>query len=135
MNCQTAPEPSRPAAGKQLGANIADSVRVGLTSVHICRVSCADKMFSNSHGGLTVMEYMHPVLIKGNYQVVALTREQEYDPGEVTAYAVLNSTGARLRQDLSLEEARIWVDTLIEEEKVLRADDPPVRAKPMRRKR
>jgi hypothetical protein len=81
-----------------------------------------------------VTEYTHPILIKGNYQVVAMTQDEQYDPGEVTSYAVQTMTGARLRKDLSLEDARIWIDRLIEEENLQRAE-APVRAKPMRQRR
>lgn len=79
-------------------------------------------------------EYTHPILIKGNYQVVAVTQDEQYDPGDVASYAVQTMAGARLRQDLSLEDARIWMDKLIEEEN-LRRTETPVRAKPMRQRR
>lgn len=79
-------------------------------------------------------EYAHPILIKGNYQVVALTQDEQYDPGDVTSYAVHTMAGARLRKDLSLEDARIWMDRLIEEENLQRTE-APVRAKPIRQRR
>ena len=79
-------------------------------------------------------EYTHPILIKGNYQVVAVTQDEQYDPGDVTSYAVQTMAGARLRKDLSLEDARIWMDRLSEEENLQRTE-APVRAKPMRQRR
>ena len=79
-------------------------------------------------------EYTHPVLIKGNYQVVAVTQDEQYDPGDITSYAVLTMAGARLRQDMTLEDARIWMDKLIEEEN-LRRSDAPAHTRPMRQRR
>lgn len=79
-------------------------------------------------------EYTHPVLIKGNYQVVAVTQDEQYDPDEITSYAVLTMAGARLRQDMSLEDARIWMDKLMEEEG-LRRVAAPVRVGPLRQRR
>ena len=61
-------------------------------------------------------EYSHPLFIKGHYQVVALTSEEEYDPERVFAYAILNSAGTKLRHELTLDDAKAWVKTLIEQE-------------------
>ncbi len=83
---------------------------------------------------MTVTEYTHPILIKGNYQVVAVTQDEQYDPGDITGYAVLTTAGAKLRQDMTLEDARIWVDKLIEDENLQRTGTP-VRAKPVRQRR
>ncbi len=79
-------------------------------------------------------EYTHPVLIKGNYQVVAVTQDEQYDPGDITGYAVLTTAGARLRQDMTLEDARIWMDKRIEEEH-LQHTEAPVHARPLRQRR
>ena len=83
---------------------------------------------------VTVTEYTHPVLIKGNYQVVAVTQDEQYDPGDITGYAVLTMAGAKLRQDMTLEDARIWMDKRIEEENLQRAE-APVRARILRQRR
>ena len=78
-------------------------------------------------------EYSHTLLVRGRYQIVALTDEAQFDPAEVTGYAVLSSAGAKLRHELSLEDARDWADRLIEEESAQRSDPAPV--KPAKRRR
>jgi len=79
-------------------------------------------------------EYSHPILVRGRYQIVALTDEVQFDPAEVTGYAVLSPSGAKLRHELSLEDARLWTDRLIEEESARRDDPaPPTRAVKRRR--
>lgn len=83
---------------------------------------------------VTVTEYTHPVLIKGNYQVVAVTQDEQYGPGDITGYAVLTMAGARLRQDMSLEDARIWMDQRLEEENLQRVE-APVRARTLQQRR
>ena len=79
-------------------------------------------------------EYSHTLLVRGRYQIVALTDEAQFDPAEITGYAVLSSAGAKLRHELSLEDARDWADRLIEEESAKRSD-PPALAKPAKRRR
>ena len=79
-------------------------------------------------------EYSHTLLVRGRYQIVALTDEAQFDPAEVTGYAVLSSAGAKLRHELSLEDARDWADRLIEEESAQR-NDPPASGKPVKRRR
>ena len=79
-------------------------------------------------------EYTHQVFIKGNYQIVAVTQDEQYDPGEITSYAVLTLAGARLRQDMSLEDARIWMDLRIEQENLQRVE-APVRERTLRQRR
>ena len=79
-------------------------------------------------------EYSHTLLVRGRYQIVALTDEAQFDPAEVTGYAVLSSAGAKLRHELSLEDARDWADRLIEEEGAQRSD-PPAPIKPVKRRR
>jgi hypothetical protein len=77
-------------------------------------------------------EYSHPILVRGRYQIVALSDEAQFDPAEATGYAVLSPTGAKLRHELTLEDARLWADRLIEEENV-RPDGPaPPAATPAR---
>ena len=79
-------------------------------------------------------EYSHTLLVRGRYQIVALTDEAQFDPAEVTGYAVLSSAGAKLRHELSLEDARDWADRLIEEESAQRSD-PSASVKPVKRRR
>ncbi len=79
-------------------------------------------------------EYSHLIFSKGRYHVVALAPEEEFDPGEITGYAVLNSSGATLRHELALDDARAWMEKLAGEEE-LRQTEPPTRAKPARIRR
>ena len=81
---------------------------------------------------MAVTEYTHSVLIRGNYQIVAVTQDEQYDPGGITGYAVLTTAGAKLREDMTLEDARIWIDKLIEDER-LRLAEPRARAIRQRR--
>lgn len=62
------------------------------------------------------MEYDHTILLKGRYRIVAVTGESENDRDKITGYAVLTSSGARLRYELTLEDAEAWVDKLIRSE-------------------
>ena len=79
-------------------------------------------------------EHSHPILVRGRYQIVALTDEAQFDPAEVTGYAVLSPAGTKLRHELGLDDARLWADRLIEEENAQRSDPaPPVRAVKHRR--
>jgi len=79
-------------------------------------------------------EYSHTLLVRGRYQIVALTDEAQFDPAEVTGYAVLSSAGAKLRHEVSLEDARDWADRLIEEESAQRSGSPAA-VKPAKRRR
>lgn len=63
-----------------------------------------------------MIEYQHPVLQKGRYQVVALTSGPEYDASAVTGYALVTGSGARIWQDLSFEEARLRLDAVAEQD-------------------
>ena len=81
-------------------------------------------------------EYSHTLLVRGRYQIVALTDEAQFDPAEVTGYAVLSPSGEKLRHEPSLEEARVWADRLIEEEAPQRSDPaPPASARAVKRRR
>lgn len=55
-------------------------------------------------------EYRHTVQTKGKFQIVALTRESEFDQQDVYAYAVMSSAGVKLRQELTLSDAQKWMD-------------------------
>ncbi len=59
-----------------------------------------------------MLEYQHTVLVRGQYRLVALTHGEVYDPGEVFGYAVVTASGAKLTADLSLDDARTWIDAL-----------------------
>ncbi|OAX56956.1 hypothetical protein [Xanthomonas graminis] len=64
-----------------------------------------------------MMEYHHTIQVKGRYQLVALTREPEYSPANVVGYTVTTEGGARLNShDLSWDEARVWMDSLVEQD-------------------
>ena len=63
-----------------------------------------------------MLEYSHPIYIKGRYRVVALTENQEFNEDQIMAYAVLNSSGAKLRHELSLEDAKAWMEKLVDED-------------------
>lgn len=79
-------------------------------------------------------EYSHTLLVRGRYQIVALSDEAQFDPAEITGYAVLSSTGAKLRHESSLEDARDWADRQIEQESTQRNDSPtPVKTVKRRR--
>ncbi|MEO6520028.1 MAG: hypothetical protein ABIO17_13735 [Pseudoxanthomonas sp.] len=79
-------------------------------------------------------EFCHQLLIRDRYQIVALSQQPGFEPGEVTGFAVLSPAGDRLRYELTLEGARLWVDKLIEEETLRRAETRPP-AKVIRRSR
>ena len=81
-----------------------------------------------------MMEYSHTILARDRYQIVALSQEQEFDVDRVTGYAVVTPTGARIRYEVTLEDARLWVDRLIEEEELQRSE-PRASIKPIRRQR
>lgn len=61
-------------------------------------------------------EYQHPVLSRGGYRVVAITRDAAYVAEAVVAYAVVTDAGTRISPDLSFDQARLWVDSLVENE-------------------
>lgn len=62
------------------------------------------------------MEYSHSLLVRGRYQIVALTDRAQFDPAEISGYAVLSPAGERLRYHPSFDDACLWTDRLIEEE-------------------
>ncbi|MEH6420842.1 hypothetical protein [Pseudomonas sp. CGJS7] len=61
-------------------------------------------------------EYQHHILTRGKFQIVALTRDGESDTDEIYGYAVLSSSGVKLRQELTLSDAQIWLDDRIVQE-------------------
>ncbi|WP_242108065.1 hypothetical protein [Luteimonas aquatica] len=69
-------------------------------------------------------EYRHPILIQGGYQVMAITDGREYDPSEILAYEVMTLSGAKIRHELTLESARVWLERLAGEETQQQEQDP-----------
>lgn len=63
-------------------------------------------------------EYQYHVLTKGRYQIVALTDEASFDPNDIYAYAVMSSSGVKMRQELTLSDAQIWLDDWIVREMI-----------------
>ncbi|PPU71399.1 hypothetical protein XcuCFBP2542_18180 [Xanthomonas cucurbitae] len=57
----------------------------------------------------------HP-LSRGGYRVVAITRDQAYVPEAIVAYAVVTDAGTQITPDLSFDQARLWIDSLVENE-------------------
>lgn len=61
-------------------------------------------------------DHIHPILFSGRYQVVALTRGERFDPAEIVGYMVASGDGTPLRHEPGFEQARMWMEKLIEEE-------------------
>ncbi|MEA9580023.1 hypothetical protein VC218_14275 [Xanthomonas nasturtii] len=61
-------------------------------------------------------EYQHTVLTRGRYRIVAITRDDVYAPDAVVAYSVVTDAGTRITPDLSLDQANVWIDSLVESE-------------------
>ena len=78
------------------------------------------------HMEVTVAEYRHPVLAKGQYQIVALARATDSDADIIARYAVATIAGDILRQDLTLFEARAWLELQLEGEAI---GKPPARTR------
>ena len=58
-----------------------------------------------------------PVLIKGQCRIVAVTMDDDLDDrGRIVGYALLNSAGVRLRQALTLVDAKAWMERFVDEE-------------------
>ncbi|KFA25814.1 hypothetical protein FQK02_08970 [Xanthomonas vasicola] len=68
-------------------------------------------------------EYQHTVLTRGGYRVVAITRDEVYAPDAIVAYAVVTNAGTRITPDLSLDQAKVWIDSLLESESGGRTSD------------
>lgn len=69
-----------------------------------------------------------PVLIKDPYRIVAVMADDDRD--RIIGYAILNAAGARLRQELTLDDARVWMERYIDEDNV----PPPVVHEPKMRR-
>lgn len=66
--------------------------------------------------------YSDPILIKSRHQIVAVIPDGEDDLDQILGYAVLTSAGARLRHELTLDAAKVWLEQRIQEENI----QPPV---------
>lgn len=75
--------------------------------------------------GASKMTYQHLVISRGRYQLVALTDDAQYSIGDRANYAVLTDSGARVRQDMSLEEARAYLDLLVDQGNARSVDHQP----------
>ncbi len=80
-----------------------------------------------------MQEFSHPIFIKGQYRVVALTEDQHYDEDRIMAYAVFNSSGAKLRHELSLDDAKAWMEKRVEEDNLDVSTQAQLKPKRMRR--
>lgn len=77
------------------------------------------------------MEYDHTLLSKGRYRIVTVIEKQENDEDRIIGYAVLASSGSRLRYGLTLDDAKAWMEKLIRDEEPER-DPAPAQPRPKR---
>lgn len=56
-----------------------------------------------------------PVLSEGRYRIVPVSADEKA-PDRSTAYAILDTAGTRLRRELTLDDAKAWVERYVEEE-------------------
>lgn len=84
-------------------------------------------------GTQSVTGYVRPILIKGKYQIVALTGEQVYDPEGLVTYAVMAMSGARLHYSLTVDEAKCWMERLLDEEALSHPEPSIAKGKRIRR--
>ena len=75
-------------------------------------------------------EHSHLILATGRYRIVALSQADELDPDHIIAYDVLTTSGARVRRELTLDDARARVEILMKEEL---AGAPPASRRRVRR--
>ncbi|MET0807192.1 MAG: hypothetical protein ABWX93_00375 [Pseudoxanthomonas sp.] len=71
---------------------------------------------------------------RDRYQIVALSPEPDFDPADITGYAVLSPDGVRIHHELTVDQARMWVDTLLQEE-ALQHTEPRPPGRPVRPRR
>lgn len=69
----------------------------------------------------------HCVLVEGRYQIVASSHQPDQGPHGLFAYAVATLDGARLRQQLSLDDARAWLQMLLDDDARAAAPAAPAR--------
>ncbi|MGH8082845.1 MAG: hypothetical protein ACREP7_19865 [Lysobacter sp.] len=77
-------------------------------------------------------EYRHHILTKGRYQIVALTQDAQYEQDDIYAYAVMSSSGIKLRQELTLSDAQGWLDDWIIKELIASGGTSPDMMSPSR---
>lgn len=65
---------------------------------------------------MPVKEYSHLILATGRYEIVALSRTDDFDPAHVIAYDVLATSGSRIRRELTLDDAKARIEMLLHEE-------------------
>jgi hypothetical protein len=75
-------------------------------------------------------EHAQPILTMGGYQLVALTQGEAYDPAKIIAFVITTMSGARLHHERTLEDARSWMERLVDEETA-----SPRKTRPQPRKR
>lgn len=68
-----------------------------------------------------------PVLVKGNFQILPMRGPETV--GEMPAYSVLTLAGQPVRQELSLDEAKVWLDRLASESPSQPQQSAPVRTR------
>jgi hypothetical protein len=73
---------------------------------------------SNAPKECAMTGHAHPILTMGGYQLVALTQGETYDPDSVIAFVVMTMSGARLHHERTLEDARSWMERLVDEDAV-----------------
>lgn len=82
-----------------------------------------------------MLEYGNPILIKSRFRVVPLHGDTEIGQERVVGYTVLNAEGAKLWYELSLDEAKNWMERLHDEENPdqLKSKQAVAKKKPSRR--
>ncbi|ALN63579.1 hypothetical protein GLA29479_2713 [Lysobacter antibioticus] len=70
-------------------------------------------------------EYRHHILTRGRYQIVALTPDPQFESDDIYAYAVMSSSGLKMRQELTLTDARNWLEFWIEQERASSGGSSP----------
>lgn len=64
-----------------------------------------------------MVEYSDPILIKGQYQIVALVFDGENAPEQIVGYVVMTTSGNKLRHEASLDAAKTWLEEVLIAEK------------------
>lgn len=79
--------------------------------------------------------HAYPILTMGGYQLVALMEGDTYDPDRIIGYVVMTMSGARLRHERTLEDARSWMEKQVDGEAGSPRKAPPRRTRPGRQER
>ncbi len=109
--------------------------------VHLCNVLILPGSLTVALPEKDVMtDLRQPIYIRENLHVVAITEDLEHGSDKIVGYAVMTSTGAKLRYELSLDSAKAWLDQFIDQDVVTHTPpviDPisiPVLARPSKNK-